>query len=64
MPVRVYECSDPDCGCEWEQLEHMGDPPEKVCIRCKKETAVRVISKANFRVNGYNAANGYSRGKK
>jgi putative FmdB family regulatory protein len=62
VPVREYRCES--CGCEWEQLEHMGDRPERFCIRCKKETAVRVISRANFKVNGYNAANGYSRGKK
>jgi len=42
MATYDYECTD--CGHTWEQEQRMADDPEKVCPKCKKETAKRLIS--------------------
>lgn len=63
MPIYEYACTSESCAHRWEDLEKMTDPPQTKCPKCGKETAVRLMSRANGKVNGYSAANGYSKGR-
>jgi putative FmdB family regulatory protein len=52
MPTYDYECLDPDCSHNWEQEQSIKDDPERVCPKCKAETAKRVIAGCNFTLKG------------
>lgn len=44
MPYYEHQCQDPDCGHEWEDEYSIHDDPPKICPKCGKETAKRMIS--------------------
>ena len=44
MPYYEHQCQDPNCGYEWEDEYSIKDDPPKVCPKCGKETAKRMIS--------------------
>jgi len=52
MPTYDYECLDPDCAHSWEQEQSIKEDPDKVCPKCKKESAHRLISSCNFALKG------------
>ncbi len=58
----TYDYVCVECGHTWEQEQSIKSNPEKVCPKCGKETAKRLIS-ANgsfILVGGGWAAGGYS----
>ena len=44
MPTYIHECTDKECGHEWEDFYSITEDPPKVCPKCGKETAKRLIS--------------------
>ncbi len=46
MPTYCHKCSDVECAHEWEDIYSISAEPPKVCPKCNKETAQRVISYA------------------
>jgi len=65
MPLYEFQCNV--CGYIFEEIHNKVDPTKisSFCPRCKEENknsiALKIISKSNFKVNGYNADNGYSK---
>jgi putative FmdB family regulatory protein len=59
MPLYEYFCNT--CEYFFEELLKK-DIPNRRCPNCGK-AAHRIISKTNFKVNGYSYANGYSKGQ-
>jgi putative FmdB family regulatory protein len=65
MPIFEYHCEM--CGTTVERLVDIDDVDIKAihCEEClkngKDHLAFKKISKTNFKVNGYNADNGYAR---
>lgn len=45
-----YECTT--CSHQWESEQSIKDAPLKVCVKCGKESAKRLISKSSFILNG------------
>jgi putative FmdB family regulatory protein len=52
MPKYTYKCTDKDCEFEWEAEHSIKDDPIKICKKCEKETAKRMISKTSFQLKG------------
>lgn len=50
MPIYEYQCSE--CGFEKEVLQKISDEPLKVCEQCGKDTMVKKVSAAGFRLKG------------
>jgi putative FmdB family regulatory protein len=50
MPTYEYKCSS--CDHEWEDIQNINDPPLTTCPDCKKEKAIRLISKSSFTLKG------------
>lgn len=50
MPIYEYKCDA--CGHELEALQKMSDDPLVVCSACNKESLVKKISAAGFRLKG------------
>ncbi len=48
MPTYPYRCLG--CGHEWEELAKISDPPTKVCPKCGKKKAERLIGGGIFRL--------------
>ncbi len=44
MPTYTHICVDTECNNEWDEFYSMSQDPPKVCPKCSKETAKRVIS--------------------
>lgn len=44
MPTYEHQCTDKECGHEWEDIYSIVQDPPKVCPKCGKETAMRLIS--------------------
>lgn len=44
MPTYEYECGDPSCQHEWEEVHSMKRDPTVRCPKCGRETAKRLIS--------------------
>lgn len=44
MPVYEHKCQDESCQYEWEDSYSIKADPPKICPKCNKETAVRLIS--------------------
>jgi len=44
MPSYEHVCLNEDCNYEWEDEYSIKDDPPKICPKCKKETAKRLIS--------------------
>lgn len=44
MPSYEHICTDIECAHEWEDMYSIKAEPPKVCPKCNKETAQRVIS--------------------
>jgi putative FmdB family regulatory protein len=44
MAVYEHICTDKDCAYEWEDEYSMMIDPPKICPKCSKETAKRLIS--------------------
>ena len=58
MPLYEFRC--PSCGTEFELLLPMRNDGKPVrCPKCGT-AADRLMSRCNFKVNVYNASNGYS----
>lgn len=50
--VMVYEYTCTECFHSWEETQSIKDDAIKICEKCKKETAKRLISKSNFVLSG------------
>jgi len=50
MPTYEYACSH--CGHSWEEVQRITENPVDTCPSCKKKTARRQISAANFILKG------------
>jgi putative FmdB family regulatory protein len=65
MPIYEYKCDN--CGYEFEEIRAEKDkdiPCDMYCPGCEEEGFVRrLISAGSFKINGYSAANGYSKKK-
>lgn len=59
MPLYEYRCTNDRCQRITLYLETDCNHLERNCEHCGAE-AKRIISAPSFRVNGYNADNGYS----
>lgn len=46
MPTYLHECTDPACGHMWEDEYSIKQDPPKICPKCNKETAKRLIAAA------------------
>lgn len=44
MPTYEYLCQNKDCNNEWEIEAKINSDPEKLCPKCGKETAKRLVS--------------------
>lgn len=44
MPEYEHKCTDEQCGHEWEDTYSIHVDPPKICPKCGKETAKRLIS--------------------
>jgi len=51
-----YQCRDLICSHQWEADQKITDAPLSRCPKCEKETALRLISKSTFILNGKNWA--------
>ena len=62
MPLYEFHCDE--CDHTFEELFKSGHNTRKIlameCPKCKG-LAQKIISKYSFKVNGHNAANGYSK---
>lgn len=43
MPTYLHSCTDKDCAHEWEDFYSVSKDPPKICPKCNKETAERLI---------------------
>jgi putative FmdB family regulatory protein len=50
MPIYEYQCQD--CGHEHEALQKLSDMPLVTCPACSKDTLIKKISAAGFRLKG------------
>ena len=50
MPIYEYECSN--CHHGFEMIQKVNDEPVTICPQCYKDTAVRLVSSAGFRLKG------------
>jgi putative FmdB family regulatory protein len=68
MPLYEFQCNK--CGYIFEEIHNKYDPIKiyAFCPRCKEEKknsiATKILSVSNFKINGFNANNGYSKTKK
>jgi len=44
MPTYEHKCQSLECGYEWEDEYSIKQDPPKVCPKCQKETAKRLVS--------------------
>lgn len=63
MPIYEFKCDM--CGNKFEKLVKDNKIQASHCPTCEKQgkdnLAFRIISRTNFKVNGFNAANGYTK---
>ena len=50
----TYEYQCRSCGHQWEEDQRITEEPKTRCPSCEKETAMRLISKNTFILNGQN----------
>jgi putative FmdB family regulatory protein len=50
----TYEYQCRSCGHQWEAEQRITEAPQTRCPSCEKETAMRLISKSTFILNGQN----------
>lgn len=50
MPIYEYRCEA--CGAELEKLQKISDPLLRECPECGRETLVKLVSAASFRLKG------------
>lgn len=50
MPIYEYQCTA--CQHQFDLIQKMSDPVTKICPKCAKETAVRLVSAAGFQLKG------------
>jgi putative FmdB family regulatory protein len=50
MPTYEYQCRE--CNHRWEAEQRITEEPMKQCPACQKMTAMRLISKSTFVLNG------------
>jgi len=43
MPIYEYQCSNPDCRHEFDELQSMSEPPLVTCPKCGKDTLKKLI---------------------
>lgn len=43
MPIYEYQCSNPDCRHEFDELQSMSEPPLLTCPKCGKDTLQKLI---------------------
>lgn len=43
MPTYAHECTEESCKHEWEDFYSITTDPPKVCPKCNKETAKRLV---------------------
>lgn len=63
MPTYEYICKN--CGCGWEEIQKISEPPVEVCPTCGAPQAQRLISQGNFilKGSGWYATGGYGESK-
>jgi putative FmdB family regulatory protein len=44
MPTYIHECTDKECKHTWEDFYSIVEDPPKICPKCGKETAKRLIA--------------------
>jgi putative FmdB family regulatory protein len=44
MPTYEHQCTNTECNHEWEDYYSVTEDPPKICPKCQKETAKRVIT--------------------
>lgn len=49
----TYEYQCRSCFHNWEEEQKITEPPVKKCPECEQETAMRLISKSSFILNGH-----------
>ena len=49
MPTYDYECSNRDCGHEFETTQKITAPKLTRCPECQNETLIRLISPCGFK---------------
>lgn len=63
MPIYEFECQN--CGTKYEKIIDDNGVQAIHCPKCEKDgkdsLAFKIISLTNFKVNGFNADNGYSK---
>jgi putative FmdB family regulatory protein len=47
-----YHCTDPACQHAWEAEQKISEIALRVCPKCGKQTAKRLISQGTFVING------------
>lgn len=52
MPKYNYICTDEECKNEWEVTHSITLPAIKICEKCEKETAKRLIGRTSFVLKG------------
>jgi putative FmdB family regulatory protein len=50
--VAFYDYRCRDCGHEWEERASMNDPPKRICPKCGRPKAERLISRTSFALRG------------
>jgi putative FmdB family regulatory protein len=50
----TYEYQCRSCGHQWEAEQRITEAPQTQCPSCEKETAMRLISKTSFILEGKN----------
>lgn len=50
MPIYEYQCTS--CHHQFDLLQKINDEPVKLCPKCAKDTAVRLVSAAGFQLKG------------
>jgi putative FmdB family regulatory protein len=50
MPIYEYACEN--CGHQLDVLQGINDPPISLCPNCQKDTLIKLVSAASFRLKG------------
>ena len=50
MPIYEYRCDD--CGHEFETIQKISESPLQTCPSCERDTLIKKISAAGFRLKG------------
>ena len=50
MPIYEYECTS--CHHHFDLMQKVSDTPAKQCPQCFRDTAIRLVSAASFKLKG------------